>query len=387
MTRPALGKLFVASPFIALLACLSSNPGQSESTDPASSSSDTSPGSSGESTLGGLMTTTEEPESEDSGGSASTGDETTDDATSGTTQVIPPECGDGNHDANEECDNGNQNANDAACTLACTVAVCGDGFVEAGKETCDDGVNDGSYGGCNANCMSFGPYCGDMLVENGMEECDDDDPDAGCLKDQCKYAKSCLELNAAWGAQAGTGMYPIHPKQNVDIEAWCEMDADEGGYTFVKVGGVMRDAAEAEAKCGTIGMRLLVPRTSAHMAATVAVAFDGDIPTLEGDMPPMSSDYLRVFGIYPKVVGESCEGQPLNKSMCPQWEASDGDAYWISDVSLGQSEPGTGNCANCSMAYYWTGMELTGYEVVWGGGVGAESTHFLCDVGDKRPMN
>ncbi len=383
MTRSVLGKLFVASPFLTLLACLSANPGQSESTDPASSSSDTSQGSSGESTLGGIMTTTEEPESEDSGGTASTGDETTDDATSGTTQVIPPECGDGNHDANEECDNGNANANDAACTLACTVAVCGDGFVEAGKETCDDGVNDGAYGGCMPNCMALAPHCGDLNVQ-GEEECDDDDPDAGCLK-ECRHAKSCLELKTSWGPFALTDIYPIYPKDNLQVEAFCEMDADDGGYTFVKFGGDLVNAVAAETKCGEIGMRLLVPRSAAHLAAAVDVAFDADFMPAEGMNPSQlkSSDYLRIFGIYPKMVGASCVGQPLNQSACAEWEASDKQVYWVSMESvLGQ--PGTNNCEKCSMLYSWDNKEFAGFEVINGNGVGAETTHFLCDVGDKH---
>jgi cysteine-rich repeat protein len=40
-------------------------------------------------------------------------------------------------------------------------------------EQCDDGVNDGSYGGCNDNC-SLGPRCGDGVLQAGEgEECDD----------------------------------------------------------------------------------------------------------------------------------------------------------------------------------------------------------------------
>src|SRR5690606_39154526 len=38
--------------------------------------------------------------------------------------------------------------------------VCGDGVVE-GDEVCDDGVNDGSYGGCSPDCTALAPHCGD----------------------------------------------------------------------------------------------------------------------------------------------------------------------------------------------------------------------------------
>ncbi|NUO49644.1 MAG: DUF4215 domain-containing protein [Polyangiaceae bacterium] len=49
--------------------------------------------------------------------------------------------------------------------------TCGDGIV-AGDELCDDGVNDGSYGGCMPNCTP-GPRCGDSSVQDPPEECDD----------------------------------------------------------------------------------------------------------------------------------------------------------------------------------------------------------------------
>ncbi|HVY45395.1 MAG TPA: DUF4215 domain-containing protein [Minicystis sp.] len=51
------------------------------------------------------------------------------------------------------------------------VTTCGDGIV-AGKEQCDDGTNDGSYGTCNPDC-TLGPRCGDAQVQTPEEECDD----------------------------------------------------------------------------------------------------------------------------------------------------------------------------------------------------------------------
>jgi cysteine-rich repeat protein len=41
------------------------------------------------------------------------------------------------------------------------------------REQCDDGVNDGSYGGCSPTCQ-LGPRCGDGVVTpEGDEDCDD----------------------------------------------------------------------------------------------------------------------------------------------------------------------------------------------------------------------
>jgi fibro-slime domain-containing protein len=51
------------------------------------------------------------------------------------------------------------------------VPVCGDGIVTP-DEVCDDGVNNGAYGGCASDCKSRGPYCGDSTVQKPPEECD-----------------------------------------------------------------------------------------------------------------------------------------------------------------------------------------------------------------------
>jgi fibro-slime domain-containing protein len=56
-------------------------------------------------------------------------------------------------------------------TVSTCNTICGDGIV-AGSETCDDGTNDGSYGGCNADCTP-GPRCGDGMVQSPEEACDD----------------------------------------------------------------------------------------------------------------------------------------------------------------------------------------------------------------------
>jgi fibro-slime domain-containing protein len=57
-------------------------------------------------------------------------------------------------------------------TVTTCSPICGDGMV-VGDEVCDDGTNDGSYGGCLPGCMGRGPYCGDGIVQDPPEQCDD----------------------------------------------------------------------------------------------------------------------------------------------------------------------------------------------------------------------
>jgi fibro-slime domain-containing protein len=52
----------------------------------------------------------------------------------------------------------------------CT-AICGDNVLSFGEE-CDDGLNDGGYGECDAGCK-LGGFCGDRIVQaEGGESCD-----------------------------------------------------------------------------------------------------------------------------------------------------------------------------------------------------------------------
>jgi hypothetical protein len=112
---------------------------------------------------------------------------------------VPPRCGDGIVNGEEQCDDGDNNGQ--ACTAGygescnfcdeyCNIKTivgpsCGDGAVN-GDEECDDGGNNGnvpniSYGEtkeyCKADCTRgtvTGGECGDGAV-NGDEECDDGD--------------------------------------------------------------------------------------------------------------------------------------------------------------------------------------------------------------------
>ncbi len=103
-------------------------------------------------------------------------------------------CGNGVIDDGEECDDGNTSDNDN-CTSKCRKPVCGDGIRQSWLgEACDDGINDGSYGGCGLGCSYLPPRCGDAIVDsmNG-EECDDgvNNGTYGTCGPNCKLGARC----------------------------------------------------------------------------------------------------------------------------------------------------------------------------------------------------
>ncbi len=142
-----------------------------------------------------------------------------------------PFCGDGAMDGPEACDDGNQ-VDDDACTNACEAAACGDGIVQMGAgEVCDDGVNDGSYGGCMADCLALGPSCGDGNIDQGDETCDDQNGDStdGCLGN-CAVPASCAEI-LAFDPAAMDGVHALGVG-GVNWQAHCDMTTDGGGWTL-----------------------------------------------------------------------------------------------------------------------------------------------------------
>lgn len=235
-------------------------------TDPDSGGDDTTGGSGGDpsssgsdgGTTGGDGGTTG---AVSSGGSTSggTGGDSADPSTSGdpgtttgdgsggtTTGAEPSVCGDDQIQGNEDCDG--TDLGGATCdtvsagflpqgTLTCLPAPfcgfnaagcyhCGNLNVE-GPEICDDGINDGGYGNCGADCLSVGPYCGDGTT-NGPETCDGTDL-AGADCTSFGYAAAgdpgdvicaadCSELlDLTCGSTCGNGV--VEPDESCDRNA------------------------------------------------------------------------------------------------------------------------------------------------------------------------
>jgi cysteine-rich repeat protein len=154
-------------------------------------------------------------------------------------------CGNGRIEPPENCDDDNVASGDG-CSSSCTgpesgfvcpvpgkpcrricvgaldpldagvpeVARCGNGIVECGED-CDDGINDGSYGGCTSDC-AFAPYCGDGITHLQFgEACDvviNDGSYGGCTPD-CKLGPHCGDgiVQPQYGEQCDTGPQPALP--------------------------------------------------------------------------------------------------------------------------------------------------------------------------------
>ena len=91
------------------------------------------------------------------------------DATEDPTTGVAPLCGNGELDPGEACDDGDVDNTDG-CLANCTLATCGDGFVQAGFEQCDDADQDNDDD-CIVGC--YAATCGDGHIYVGIEDCDD----------------------------------------------------------------------------------------------------------------------------------------------------------------------------------------------------------------------
>ncbi|MCA9689856.1 MAG: DUF4215 domain-containing protein, partial [Myxococcales bacterium] len=130
---------------------------------------------------------------------------------------VIPGCGDGFLDAPiEECDDGNHVDGDD-CTNACTVAECGDGIVREGAEACDDG-NTVSTDAC-VDCQLA--RCGDGVVHEGVEECDGaDDCNDACIRDRVVFVTS----------ETQTGLFSVNDAGLAAADSFCRSRALGAGF-------------------------------------------------------------------------------------------------------------------------------------------------------------
>jgi len=147
-------------------------------------------------------------------------------------------CGDGYVQAGVEgCDDGNAVDTDA-CVNGCKAAKCGDGFVQEGVEGCDDG-NAVNTDMCVAGCKAA--KCGDGFVQAGVEACDDGNVQGG---DGCSATCTVECGNQGGGnliAENGTNMnkmYCYNQGDSIDTRAKkaCESHFGVGNRCVIQGG-------------------------------------------------------------------------------------------------------------------------------------------------------
>lgn len=113
----------------------------------------------------------------------------------------PSTCGNGILEPPEACDDGNA-SNEDFCLNNCLSAACGDGFVQIGVEDCDD-QNTNQTDACLNDCSMAS--CGDGFVWQGVEPCDDgnDNDNDGC-RNNCSLP-SCGDGQLDPGEQCDDG--------------------------------------------------------------------------------------------------------------------------------------------------------------------------------------
>jgi len=110
---------------------------------------------------------------------------TTTSTSTSTTSTLPlPVCGNGVIELGEACDDANASNRDS-CLNDCTLAYCGDGFVNDASEECDDGAanSDVVADACRSDCSAA--YCGDAVLDSG-EECDQGLGNSDIAADACR---------------------------------------------------------------------------------------------------------------------------------------------------------------------------------------------------------
>lgn len=145
----------------------------------------------------GTTTTTSTTGTSGGTGGTSTGGSGGSSATGGTGGGTGPVCGNGVQESGEECDDGNPSNTDD-CLNDCHAASCGDGFVHAGVEDCEDGngiEGDGCFQ-CRRDCGCPGCAAGAACLD-----CGQNGAAAGFVQYKSAQSKHCylyVPTGATW---------------------------------------------------------------------------------------------------------------------------------------------------------------------------------------------
>jgi cysteine-rich repeat protein len=267
----------------------------------------------------------------DTGDSGTGGTDTDDGGGTGTggggTSDPEPVCGNGTPEGDEECDDGND-SNEDACLNDCVDASCGDGYVWDGEETCDDGTNDGSYGGCESDCQALSAHCGDGTIDEGEGElCDDGNgEDADGCTTTCEYTDGFkVVFVTSQGHSANFGGLG-------GADATCQALADAASLPGTYVAW-LSDATTSPASRFTQASAPYILRDGTRVADNWADLIDG---TLEHAI-----DLTEQLGAPPEFVS-TCSGVAV-------------PSVWTNTVHSGASQGPSTNCEG------WTSTTGTTY--------------------------
>jgi hypothetical protein len=298
------------------------------------------------------MTTSEPDTSGDPTTSPSTTSPTDPDTTSNTTDAAV--CGDGMVEGDEVCDDGTNDGSYGGCNMDCAslAPYCGDAEV-TDAEVCDDGTNDGGYGGCAADCSALGPYCGDGQL-GGPEACDNGAANAngsGCNVD-CVVSGTVVATFVEQGLSFCDGSFTTPPQfrdGNVLVSAtgYC---GDDSAY----LAELANDATlvqtfdellpETPVRTATLAGDLWILGAS---SCTYSISGAGEYTEVCGDDRVAGRDGLaaRDDGSYVAVEYRSVASWPAGSPMIgdsPTWSVVDaGDQFWeyyFADVEIGASD-------------------------------------------------
>lgn len=202
--------------------------------------------------------------------------------------------------------------------------LCGNGIVDTG-EACDDGVNDGSYGGCEPGCLALAPFCGDGVVNDLSEVCDGTDfgaltcdasgfPGGGTLT-----CTDCHDIDASLccqdGDHDGYGEYcdlgPDCDDNAPGITGACQTNGCPQGFALVSSGDFQMGCSQSDTACSDAG------HTDERPRITVTLSTDFCIGLTE----------VPVANFRACVDGVTCDASPTETHVDPwaNWTATPGD--------------------------------------------------------------
>ncbi|MBT6433832.1 MAG: hypothetical protein HOK28_12105, partial [Deltaproteobacteria bacterium] len=281
-------------------------------------------------------------------------------------------CGDSNVNATsgEACDAG---ADTQSCDSDCTLVVCGDGYENsAAGEGCDDGNGlntDACPDGDGGTCVPAS--CGDSFVRAGIEDCDDGAESAGCDFD-CSFAQ-CGDgyENSAAGETCDDGNGVNTDSCPDGASGTCLSATCGDGFTLAGVEDCdgSGEAADCDSDCTTA-----VCGDSNVNATSGETCDEGtDTQFCDNDCTPV----VCGDGYENSAAGEGCDdGNGLNTDACPDGDGGTcvpavcGDSFVREGVEACDD---SGESATCD-------QDCT--EVVCGDGLANNTAGETCDDGN-----